>query len=51
MRCCEDVLGWARISNVSPLFNHIERRATLRYSRPGIEQDLTRQTIEEVIEW
>ena len=51
VRSCEDVPGWARISNVLPVFDPIERRATLTYSRPGIEHDLTRQIIEEVIEW
>lgn len=51
VRCCEDVPGWARISNISPVFNAIERRATLTYSWLGIEHDLTRQIIEEVVEW
>ena len=50
VRSCEDVPGWARISNVSTVFVPIERRVTLTYSRPGSEHDLTRQTIEEVIE-
>jgi hypothetical protein len=51
VRSCDDIPGWARISNVSPVFNPIEQRATLTYSRTGSEHDLTRQTIEEVIEW
>ncbi|KAL3420045.1 C6 zinc finger domain-containing protein [Phlyctema vagabunda] len=51
VRNCEDVPGWARISNVSPIFNPIERRATLTYSWPRIEHGLTGQTMKEVIEW
>ncbi|KAE9374871.1 hypothetical protein N431DRAFT_336663 [Stipitochalara longipes BDJ] len=51
VRSCEDVPGWARISNVSTVFDPIEQRATLTYSGPGSEHDLTRQTVEEVIEW
>ncbi|KAH8797619.1 hypothetical protein F5884DRAFT_687858 [Xylogone sp. PMI_703] len=51
VRSCEDVPGWARISNVTPVFGPFERMVTLTYSRAGSEHDLTRQTIEEVIEW
>jgi hypothetical protein len=51
VRNCDDVPGWARISNVLPVFNPIERRATLTYCRPMNEHDLNLQTIEEVIEW
>jgi hypothetical protein len=48
---CEDVPGWARISNVSPIFHLVEQRATLVYSLPGREHNLIMETIEEVIEW
>lgn len=51
VRSCEDVLVWARISNASPVFDPIERRAILTYSRPGSKLEMTRQMIEEVIEW
>ncbi|OBT87287.1 hypothetical protein VE02_02956 [Pseudogymnoascus sp. 03VT05] len=47
---CEDVPNWARISSVSLVFNHIERRATLTYSRPRDEYHVTKQ-MAEVIEW
>lgn len=48
---CEDVPGWARISNVSPVFDPIERRATLTYRRAGSTHDPTGRFIEEVIDW
>jgi hypothetical protein len=51
VKSCEDVPDWARISNVSPVCNPIERRATLTYTRPRSEHDPTWQTVEEVIEW
>lgn len=51
MRSCDDVPAWARISDISPVFYHVERKAVLTYSRSGIEHDLARQTIEEVVEW
>jgi hypothetical protein len=51
VRSCEDVPDWARISHVSPVFNPIERRATLTYNRIGTEHESTRQRIEEVVEW
>jgi hypothetical protein len=51
VRSCDDVPARARISNVLPVFNHIERRATLTYNRSTVEYDMARQTIEEVIDW
>jgi hypothetical protein len=51
VKSCEDVPDWARISNVSPLFDPVGRKATLTYSRPESSENYTRQTIEEVIEW
>lgn len=51
VRSCVDVLSWVRISNVSPIFDPIERRATLTYSRLRNKHDMTRRTIVEVIEW
>ncbi|KAE8447220.1 hypothetical protein EG329_011051 [Mollisiaceae sp. DMI_Dod_QoI] len=30
---CEDVPDWARISSVSPIFDSVERKATVRYTR------------------
>jgi hypothetical protein len=51
VRCSEDVPDWARISSVNPLFDPVGRKATLTYSRPESEHNLTRQTVEEVIEW
>ncbi|QKX61008.1 uncharacterized protein TRUGW13939_08154 [Talaromyces rugulosus] len=47
---CEDVPGWARISNISAAFDPINQRVTLTYSRLRREHDLTRQTTEEVTE-
>ncbi|OBT57596.1 hypothetical protein VE04_01457 [Pseudogymnoascus sp. 24MN13] len=47
---CEDVPNWTRISNVSLNFNPTERRATLSYSRPRDEYDVTKH-MTEVIEW
>lgn len=46
-----DVPDWARISAVSPDFDPVARKATLKYSRPKSKYDLVRKTIEEVIEW
>lgn len=51
VQSCVDVPGWARISHVSPVFDLVERKATLSYSRRINKHDLTRQTIVEVIEW
>ncbi|KAM0256034.1 hypothetical protein ACHAQJ_005233 [Trichoderma viride] len=51
VRGCEDVPSWARISNVSPVFDPVERRATLTYSRQRNEHDPTRITIVDVLEW
>ncbi|TVY16679.1 hypothetical protein LARI1_G006301 [Lachnellula arida] len=51
VRCCEDVLGWARISDVEPVFDHGGRRATLTYSRLGSEHGLDREMVGEVVEW
>jgi len=51
VRSCEDVPGWVRVSNVAPNFDPIERRATLTYSRPGLDYGLNSQMIEEVVEW
>lgn len=51
VKSCEDVPDWARISNVSPLFDPVGRKATLTYSRPESAHDNIRQTVEEVIEW
>lgn len=51
VRSCEDIPGWARLSNVSPVFEPIKQRAALTYSRSRNEHDLTTQTIKEVIKW
>jgi hypothetical protein len=51
VRSCDDVPGWVRISNVSPVFRPIERKVTLTYIRVRSKHDLTSQTIEEVIAW
>ncbi|TVY42072.1 hypothetical protein LSUB1_G001848 [Lachnellula subtilissima] len=51
VRSYEDVPGWARISNVSPIFYPNEQRVTLTYSWLGMGHDLTSQTIEKVVEW
>jgi hypothetical protein len=51
VRTCEDIPDWARISGVTPVFDPVGRKATLTYSRPGKGLDLTKETIEEVIEW
>jgi hypothetical protein len=44
VKSCEDIPEWARLSNVSPVFDSAERRAMLTYSRLGSK-------IMEVIEW
>ena len=46
-----DVPDWARISNVSPVFDAVARRATLTYSRSDSRFDFVRKTVEEIIEW
>jgi hypothetical protein len=46
-----DIPDWARISNVSPVFDAVARRATLTYSRPDSRFDFVRKTVEEIIEW
>lgn len=51
VKTCEDVPDWARISDVTPVFDPVARKATLTYSRPQSRHEITRKTIEEVIEW
>ncbi|KUJ06421.1 uncharacterized protein LY89DRAFT_603422 [Mollisia scopiformis] len=51
VNCCEDIPDWARISSVAPTFDHMGRRAILRYTRPGSKHSMVRQPYEEVIEW
>ncbi|KFY11794.1 hypothetical protein V492_04257 [Pseudogymnoascus sp. VKM F-4246] len=50
LKSCDDVPGWARISNVSLAFDHVEKRAALTYNRPMNEYDMVQQ-MTEVIEW
>jgi hypothetical protein len=51
VRCCEDVPNWARISEVRPSFDPVERRATLRYCRWRSEDYVERQIVKEMIHW
>jgi hypothetical protein len=51
VRCCEDVPNWARISEVRPTFNPVERRVTLTYCRWRSENYVARQSVKEAIEW
>lgn len=51
VRSYEDVPVWARISNVSSLFNLGERRATLSYTWHGTENGLKGKKVDEVVEW
>jgi hypothetical protein len=51
VRCCEDVPNWARISEVRPSFDLVERRVTLTYCRWRCENYVARQSVKEVIEW
>lgn len=50
LKSCDDVPGWARISNVSLAFDHAEKRAALTYNRPIDEYGMAQQ-MTEVIEW
>lgn len=51
VRRCEDIPGWARISNVLPVFDPAERRATITYNQQENRYSTTIQTIVDVIEW
>jgi hypothetical protein len=51
VKSCQDVPDWARISDVHPVFDTVERRATLTYGRCGSKNNFQRKTIQEVIEW
>ncbi|KIM94826.1 hypothetical protein OIDMADRAFT_135229 [Oidiodendron maius Zn] len=51
IRTYEDIPDWARISDITPVFDHVGRKATLTYSRPGTKHSLARKTVQEVIEW
>jgi len=46
-----DVPSWARISDVEPKLDAVERKGTFTYTRYKSQVDTTRMTIEEVIEW
>jgi hypothetical protein len=48
---CEDIPDWARISDISPVFDPVGRKATLTYSRPSSGCGVSRATVVEVIEW
>jgi hypothetical protein len=51
VKCCADIPDWARISDVSPVFDAVGRKAFLSYMRKGSGHSLVRQPVEEVIEW
>lgn len=51
VKCCADIPDWARISDVSPVFDPVARKAILSYMRKGSGHSLVRQPVEEVIEW
>lgn len=51
VRCCADVADWARLNNIYPSFDTIERKAVVKYNRFTFEGNVKQELFEEVIEW
>lgn len=51
VRTAEDIPDSCRLSDIYPTFDPVGRKATLTYSRRGSGRGVSRDTVEEVIEW